>query len=145
MAEHIFDVTAFRALFPAFADTVKYPDAALQSYFTMATCYVSPWDSCSLTGACLDMVLNLLTAHLATIYGEIAAGDGGVGVLQSATIDKVSITVQLPPTMTAWQVFLARTPYGLQAWAMLQAKAVGGWSVGGSIERRGFRKAGGRF
>lgn len=146
MAEHTFDVAAFRLQFPAFASEVKYPSELLEGYFTMATCFINPNDNCGMWGNCLQLALNLMTAHLAFIYTQDAQGQiPGVGIITSATIDKVSVTATVPTTQSAWRFFLMRSPYGLQLLAMLSAKGAGGWMVGGSIERDAFRKAGGRF
>lgn len=146
MAVHTFDGAAFRLQFPQFADVTVYPDGMLSGYFTMATCYINPEDSsCGLSGDCLQLALNLMTAHLAAIYTDNNAGSGSAGVVSSATIDRVSITQQVPTTRGGWQAFLVKSPYGLQLWALLSAKAAGGWTVGGSLERRAIRKAGGIF
>jgi hypothetical protein len=149
MAEHTFDVAAFRLAFPQFADATKYPDEMLSGYFVIATCYVNPNDGCTLNGTALQTVLQLVTAHVAAINttttGEVVANGGNVGVITSSTIDRVSVTRQVPKTEGAWQTFLASTPYGMQAWALLRAKGAGGWMVGGSRERQAFRGAGGRF
>jgi hypothetical protein len=146
MATHTFDVAAFRAQFPAFADQTKYPNALLSGYVQMATCFVSPNDTWWFSGDCLQLALDLMTAHLATVYTADASGSiPGVGIITSATIDKVSVTSQVPKTESAWRAFLLRTPYGLQLVALLQGHAAGGWTVGGSLERQAFRKAGGIF
>jgi hypothetical protein len=143
MAVHTFDVTAFRLQFPQFADETKYPDDLLAGYFSMATCYINANDSCWFSGDCLQLALNLMTAHLAAI--NAVEPDGSVGIATSATIDRVSVTSQVPTTKSGWQFFLAKSAYGLQLWALLQAKSVGGFIVGGSLERRAIRKAGGVF
>lgn len=145
MAVHTFDVAAFRLQFPAFANAATYPDALLSGYFTMATCYIDPNDGCILAGDCLQLALDLMTAHLAALYGDINSGNAVVGTITSATIDKISVTVTVPKTTTAWQAFLTQTPYGLQLRALLSAKSAGGWMVGGSLERRSIRQAGGLF
>ena len=146
MAKHEFDVAAFRAQFPAFADPIKYPDDLLSGYFSMAECFVSPYDNCMFSGDCLQLALNLMTAHLALVYTPDESGNvPGVGIITSATIDKVSVTSQVPKTDDAWRAFLLRTPYGLQLVALLKGHAAGGWMVGGSLERAAIRKAGGVF
>lgn len=142
---HALDVALFREQFPVFADDVKYPDAMIQMYWDMACCYVDPTDWCLLAGSCLQLALNLMTAHLVYLAGQTAAGSASSGVMQSATVDKVSVTVAVPPIKTAWQQWLAQSPYGLQLWALLTSKSAGGFMVGGYIERQGFRKAGGVF
>lgn len=146
MATHTFDVAAFRTQFPAFADEEKYPDEVLSGYFQMAGCFVSPNDNCMFNGDCLQGALNLMVAHLASVYTVDATGAlPGIGIITSATIDKVSVTSQVPTTQSAYSAFLLRSPYGLQLVAMLKAHSAGGWMVGGSYERQGFRKAGGIF
>lgn len=145
MAVHTFDVAAFRLQFPAFADETIYPDAALSGYFTMGTCYINPNDTCSFYGDCLQLALNLMTAHLAALYTPVGGVVPGVGIITSSTVDRVSVTQQVPTTKSAWQMFLARTPWGLQLWALLSAKSAGGWMVGGSLERNSIRQAGGIF
>lgn len=145
MAVHTFDPAAFRALFPVFADTTTYPDALLSGYFEMAGCYVGLSDSCSLWGNCRQTALNLMTAHLAALFGDINSGDATIGIITSSTIDRVSVTEQVPTTRPGWQSFLIKTPYGQQLWALLSVKGIGGLMVGGSREREAFRKAGGIF
>lgn len=148
MAEHTIDVTNFRLLFPAFADTVKFPDAYLTAQWAMATAYISPWDSRLAAGNKLQQALNLMTAHLMQLNVSIAAGGAtpSVGVLQSATIDKVSVTMAAPPTGTSgWKYWLASSPYGLQLWALLRMLAGPGFYIGGLPERAAFRKVGGVF
>ena len=63
MAEVTFDADSFRAQIPQFADPNLYPDAALQGYWNIATCYVSPSNSC-FSEECLQSLLNYVTAHI---------------------------------------------------------------------------------
>lgn len=139
-----FDPAAFRLLFPAFADPILYPDAMLAAYYTMAECYITP--SC-LWGCedCIGTALLLMTAHLLAMTGGANGSQSGIGLITSATIDKVSVSRQVPTTKGAFAQYLAMTPYGLQLLALLSKKAAGGWSVGGSLERQSIRKAGGTF
>lgn len=148
MAVHTFDVAAFRSQFVAFASTTLYPDVTLEGYFTMATAYIALWDNCGLSGARLDLALNLMTAHLAQIFTMIAATplSPTTGVQTSATIDKISVTYEAPPSgPSGWRYWLSTTPYGLQLWALLSARSVGGFYIGGSPEKAAIRKVGGRF
>jgi hypothetical protein len=141
VATHVYDDALFRAQFPAFANTTTYPEALLAGYFAMATCYLDPDDGCKISGGCLQLALNLLTAHLA--YLNSSDPGGNVGVITSASIDKISTTVTIPVSNSAFSVWLNLSGYGLQLRALLKTHAVGGDYVGGSIERRAFRKAGG--
>ena len=144
MATIVFDVAAFRVAFPAFANDTTYPDATLQAYWDAACCYISPCDYGWLHGACRARALNLMTAHLAALSTMIANGQA-VGVGQSATVGAVSVSMVPPPIKSGFQYWLAITPYGIQLWALLSAKAAGGLYVGGLPEKSAFRKVGGVF
>lgn len=148
MAEHTIDIPTFRLLFPAFADPVRFTDAYIEAQWAMATAYISPWDNCFVSGNGLQQALNLLTAHLLQLNIAIAAGGTtpSVGPMQSAGIDKVTVTMVAAPVGTSgWKYWLASTPYGLHLWALLRALAGPGFYVGGLPERRAFRKVGGLF
>lgn len=147
MAEHTLDIATFRLLFPTFANVTAFPDAYIQAQWNMATGYISPWDSCLASGQSLQNALNLLTAHLMQINVMLAGAGGSptLGVVQSATIDKVTVTNAVPATRNGWQYWLATTPYGLQLWALLKMLAGAGFYVGGLPERRAFRKVYGTF
>lgn len=146
MAAILFDPAAFRAMFPAFADTTKYPDGVLQMYWDQASCYIANNGSpCSyLTGDCLKLALNLMTAHLLYLVDLVAKGNVP-GMVISATIDSISTTLQAPPQKSQWQWWLNLSAYGQQLLAILQIKGVGGMYIGGSPERAAFRGAYGRF
>jgi hypothetical protein len=144
MALHTFDVDLFRLQFPAFANPITFPDARLQSDWNMAVCYINPNDFCYLKGDCLQLALNQMTAHLAE--SSVLIGEGqNPGFIQAASIDKVSVTLQAPPDKSQWGTWLASTPYGQQLWALLQAKSVGGYYVGGVPETSAFRRVGGIY
>lgn len=146
MAVHnVLDIAAFRVLFPAFADPVQFPDALLNTYYAIAGSYIDNNDNCSgLNGATLDWALQLMTAHLLFIFDQIRKGQTSV-VIAGATIDKVTLSLAPPPAKNGWQWWLATSPYGLQLWALLQARSVGGWAIGGLPEKMAFRKVGGWF
>jgi hypothetical protein len=145
MADHAFNVAAFRAQFPEFANSTTYPDATLEGYWTMATNYISPGDSLyGLAGSNLDLALNLMTAHLARSFMMLNAGQT-TAVVTGSSEGSVSVSLTPPPVKNAWQWWLATTPYGMQLRALLQALAMKLPYVGGSLERASFRKAGGVF
>lgn len=140
-----FDVALFREQFPVFANATAYPDAMLQMYWDMATCYVTDIGNYGwLQGRCRQLAINLMTAHL-TALSIIVAGGQVPGLVQSATIDKVSVSLTPPPLKNQWQWWLSTTPYGQQLLALLQNRSVGGWYIGGRPELAAFRKVGGRF
>ena len=144
MAEITFDDAIFRASFCAFSDATLYPQSKLQSYFDAASCYVSPNEYGRLRGDCRLRALNLMTAHLIALSDMIAQGNTPSQVT-SATIDKISVSMQPPASKGDWLYWLNLTPYGMQLNALLSAKSAGGLYVGGVAERSGFRRAFGGF
>jgi len=145
MAQHTLDISAFRTMFPAFADPLKYPDATLQMWWTMAIQYINDYDSCLIEGDTLQLALNLMTAHLAQSFTLISAGQNTPGVITGATEGSVSVSMSPPPVKNMWQYWLATTPYGQQLLALLQSLVVGGFTIGGLPETSGFRRVGGVF
>ena len=147
MATIVFDPTLFRQQFPAFADPTIYPDALLEMYFDMATCYVSDqtygfcWD---LDTHCRTLALNLMTAQLLYIAGLVAAGQTSV-LINSSTVDKITVSLTDPPLKNQWQWWLSTSPYGQQLFALLQVNSAGGAFIGGRPELSAFRSVGGFF
>lgn len=139
MTIFVFDVTAFRLEFPAFANTTTFPDDTLQAYWDSATCYVSDVDYGWLSGDCRFHALNLMTAHLTALSVLIAAGQVP-GMMQTATIDKISVGLTPPPVKSQWQWWLSLTPYGQQLFALLQVRSVGGFISGGFPETGAFNR-----
>ena len=143
MADIVFDIPAFRLQFPAFQNAALYPNVTLQAYWDTGTEYISDTQRCGpLSGARLVLALNLMTAHLADIYAQIAAGDTP-SITTGATIDKISVTSLAPPTKNAFQYWLNLTPYGQQLLALLSTISVGGFWIGGRNEIGQFRRSGG--
>lgn len=147
--------TNFRALFKAFADDTKWPEPVLQMYWDVATDYISTKDSaCNmLNGASLQLALDCMAAHLATLFSadddnvEEGGTPGQPGSIEtSATVGSVSVS-SLPPPINddPWKFWINQTMYGQQLLALLSIKSVGGFYVGGLPERQGFRKFGGTF
>jgi hypothetical protein len=125
-----FDLAKFRLDFPEFPDP-PYTDAMLERYWTQATCYISTQNCGWLQGDCRQLALNLMTAHLAYIYTQIDDGQT-TGVLQSATIDKITNTFTPPPiTKSYFAWWQSSSPYGQQLYALLSAKSVGGFYIPG--------------
>lgn len=145
MTTLVFDVAAFRVQFPAFANVVTFPDATLQMYWDQATSYVSDNGSYgALQGVNRQLALNLMTAHL-TAISVIVAGGQTPGIVQNATIDKITVGLVPPPVPNEWRWWLNTTPYGQQLLALLEVNSVGGFYIGGLPELLSFRKFGGFF
>lgn len=136
-----FDAAAFKAAFPAFASV---DDLTLQGYWDAAVCYISPNNYGWLVDDCRLRALNLMTAHLARLAEIIATGQLP-GLEQSASIDKISVTMTPPPVKNQFHWWLSLTPYGQQLLALLLARSAGGFYIGGLPERAAFRKVGGLF
>lgn len=142
MATLVFDVDLFREQFPAFANETTFPDAMLQMYWDMAICYISDNGSYGfLVDDCRQLAINLMTAHLTALSVLIAAGLAPQ-LVQNSTIDKITVGLTPPKLLNQYQWWLSTTPYGMQLLALLQAKSVGGWYVGGSPVLAGFPRPG---
>lgn len=142
----VFDPAAFRAQFKAFSNQTCYGNAALQSWFDMATTFIEDVNNaCSLLGGAPRVqALNFLVAHLIQFFNQAADGETP-GVLVSASIDKVRVEVEPPPKGTQFDYWLNTTPYGSALAALLTLSAAGGIYVGGLPERDAFRRVYGGF
>lgn len=147
MSTHsVLDIAQFRALFAQFASETVYPDVLLNAQYSAAGNYMSQTDSIygGLTDDGLVYALQLLTGHL-IVMSEKAAGGQPSGFITSASEGDVSISITPPPLVSGWKAWLASTSYGLQLWALLSARAAGGFAIGGMPERYALRKAGGLY
>lgn len=139
MSQVQFDATAFRELFPAFANVTTYPDATLQLYWNLATNFISKWPQCNGGMRFRDQqpyAINLMAAHLLQLGTQAAAGQAG-GVVVASTVGAVSVSLMAPPAPNQWQFWLNQSPYGATLLALLQAVSVGGWYTTSGIPARG--------
>ncbi len=136
-----FNYAQFIALFPAYSDAMTYPEATLQGYWNSAINYVSDENFGYVNGDSRQYAINLMTAHLVYIAGLIAIGQVP-GLMQNATIDKVTVGLTPPPLKNQWQWWLSVSPYGQQLYALLQVNSVGGGYIGGSAALAGFTTVG---
>lgn len=143
-ARYVFDIPAFRISYPAFADETLFPDATLQMYWDTATCYIDNLNWGWLRGDCRYKAITMMVAHLAAL-SVIIAGGQIPGLVQSATVDKITVSLTPPPLNNQFQWWLSLTPYGQQLLALLQVSSVGGFYIGGAPERSAFRQVGGGF
>jgi hypothetical protein len=130
-----FDIAAFRAAFPQFANAGTFPDLTLQGYWDVAIVYISDVNYGYLSGGARERCLNLLTAHLAALGVLIAAGQVP-GLVSGSTVDKISVTLTPPPVKDQFMWWLSLTPYGQQLAALLSTWAVGGLYIRGSYRPR---------
>ena len=144
MTDIAFDLTTFRAMFPAFASVTAYPDAALTLYWNTACNYIEAedLDLGFLDTSSRTLALNQMTAHLTQL--GVNAGKGlAVGPVEQAKIDKVDVKLAQRPALNMWQWWLSGTPYGQMLLALLESVSVGGIYIGGAPELSAFRKVGG--
>lgn len=110
----VFDPTAFKQAYPAFASV---SDPQLQAMFDIATLYLrNDGTSPVKTVPAQTALLYMLTAHLAQMsFGANGQGASGmVGRVTSASEGSVSIGADYPATPNnAWFV---QTPYGASFW-----------------------------
>jgi hypothetical protein len=108
MAIHTFDVAVFRQLYPAFANAVTFTDVYLQAQWDAATVYLGEYDGRLWGGKALQLALNLMTAHLVQINLLITQGGKTptIGILVSATVDKVTVSKMPPPATNGWKYWL---------------------------------------
>lgn len=115
MAVVIFDPTAFKLAYPAFA---AVPDAQLQNYFSIATLYLSNQECSPVQDiAQRTALLWMLTAHIAYLNGAISPGGVAppVGRVAGATEGSVSITLDFMSRPGSAQWF-NQTPWGAMFW-----------------------------
>lgn len=143
----LFNYTLFQQQFPAYSNQNIYPESLMQSYWDIATNYMSNIGNYgSLQGSMRQYALNLLVAHLTFLAGIIASGNGNSQIpslMQTATIDKITVGLTPPPIPNQFQWWLNLTPYGQQLLALLQVNSVGGFYIGGSPQRAAFGYQGG--
>ena len=81
-------VETFRAMFPAFADVNKYPDAMVSGYFEFAECWLGEhYQMCQ----CSEHMYYQLTAHLLFCNAQQTAQlIGGSAAITSSSVGGVS-------------------------------------------------------
>lgn len=129
-------IAEFRTLFPAFKDTTKYPDTMVQIMLDTAVVYIPNHTNKYVKDTVIKQMVYLMTAHLLTINGALAAGTGDAagGIVSSAHIDSVSVTKAVPQSKNAFQYWLNQSIYGQQLLALLKMQAVVGIYFGGTKE-----------
>lgn len=128
----------FRTRFtPAFDSIEKYPDAIVDLYIKLTKCHISHQNCGILHGECRGDAIKLLTAHMLTIRNKTLAsgGQGQLGVVTQATLDQISLSYQVPPVNTANKAWWFSTPYGMEYYTLLMAKAPAPFYMFGTPQR----------
>lgn len=124
MAVVVFDPVAFKLAFPEFADV---PDARLTALFGLIGATILDNTDASIViditqrAAMLDLVL----AHMLTLFGTTVAGSAGagpsgvVGRLSSATEGTVSSSFEMNVPASAGSAWWNQTQYGALYWVLM--------------------------
>lgn len=144
MASIVFDVSEFRTWYPEFSSITVYPDAVLESNFSIAECYLENQTNSFWSEHCLKQGLYLLTAHIAKTGNLIASGQKAV-LVASTGVAPVTVSLTPPPVGNSYNWWLQTTSYGAAYVALAQRMFGCGGYVGGWPERSGARKIYGVF
>lgn len=136
----IITVSDFRSAMPAFSNSTKYPDATIELFIEQAYNYISNKNCGSLRDNARKYALELMAAHLLTINDKIMSGNVSAGGrITSASIDKISVSLEAPQSKNDWNYWLSLTPYGQALLALLASKAPIGIYSGGTNYRGSLR------
>lgn len=136
----IITVNDFRSAMPAFSNTTKYPDATIELFIGQSYNYISNKNCGSLRDNARKYALELMAAHLLTINDKITSGNVSAGGrITSASIDKISVSLEAPQSKNDWNYWLSLTPYGQALLALLASKAPIGIYSGGKNYRGSLR------
>ena len=117
----VYNDVDFRNQFPAFENTTLFPPAQLEGWWTMGTAYINidnnyPWN---FKNKQLQLAIDLMCAHLAQTFTLINQGISSV-VVTATSEGTVNVTMEPPPTSTAFGWWLSTTSYGAQLRALLR-------------------------
>lgn len=113
-----FDYAQWSALFPELAATVNQPQA--QMYFDLATTVHRNDGGGPVNNAAQQSnLLNLVTAHIAALFGASTSGgqpSGLVGRINSATEGSVSVQAAYSNNISEQMAWFVQTKYGALYW-----------------------------
>ena len=124
------DTATFRAVFPEFGDSAKYPDAQVQYYLDFAVQSLRPeaWRNL------LERGTGLFVAHYLAMSAISRAGTipgrGQLGIVASKSVGPASISydnsaISAQADAGHW----ALTSYGLMYWELMRMVGTGGWQL----------------
>lgn len=135
MVDVILTVDDFRQSMPQFSDITKYPDEMVDLSIDRAGYYING-GKCTCPCNWRGYAYKLMVAHLLTISTKVMSGDSSAnGRITSTSIDKISVSLDVPQTKDSLDYWLSLTPYGLELLALLNAKAPAGIYSGGKCYR----------
>ena len=124
------DIATFRAVFPEFGDSAKYPNAQVQYYLDFAVQSLRPeaWRNL------LERGTGLFVAHYLAMSAISRAGTvpgrGQLGIVASKSVGPASISydnsaISAQADAGHW----ALTSYGLMYWELMRMVGTGGWQL----------------
>ena len=125
------DTSLFKLLFPEFA---LVSDSVILAHYAEAELLYK--SSCN-----KEAILRYITAHLLSGYGSgCDTGMPSGGTVSSATIGAVSVSFESTGKRSEYSLFLASTPYGQHALALMKACSPAGKYIGGNGESFAMRR-----
>lgn len=119
----------FRADFPQFADTTRFPPAQIAFRLTLADNLLDE----TVFDTMFPYVVELYVAHYLTLFAAdmraSALGGGGgsnSGVVSSKSVDKVSVSYDSSATLNPDAGFWNNTRYGSEFYSLLMMFGAGG-------------------
>ncbi|AOZ06705.1 DUF4054 domain-containing protein [Cupriavidus malaysiensis] len=107
----------FRADFPEFSDTTKYPNTLIQMWLTVATSLVNPvrWMELTNLGLALVTAHHLVLAQRDGATADVGGTPGEVkGPTSSKSVDKVSVSYDTGAVALSDAGFWNMTSYGIR-------------------------------
>ena len=130
MCETNVTLDEFKKSFPEFVNFEN-----IELYLLRAQCYVTSDKYGILSGDSLKLANYLFTEHLLVLQKNIAQGQYSSGIANTATVDKVSVSMVPPPSLGAFEYWLNQTQYGSELLALLSSKTPLPLLLGGSFVR----------
>lgn len=134
------DADMFLAFFPEFSTENGYSIKMIEAMGKRVRFFVTYQQCDNLDGEDRNYARSLLMAHMLVLYkkqqdsmngsgngGSGASGGtsvgqmGGSGILQSASVGGVSVSMQIPQSQSAWEFWLNQTPYGIEYQAYMSS------------------------
>lgn len=123
-------VADFRAAFPQFADTTKFPDPQIAFRLNLADVLLSE----KLTGKALfPYFVELFVAHYMVLWqadnnsAQVGGAGGSTnGVQASKSVDKVSVSYDTGATLNPDAGFWNNSRYGAEFWQLITMFGAGG-------------------
>lgn len=122
-------VAQFRADFPQFSDTIKFPDTQIQFRLNLADKQLDE----NRFGDMFVYVVELMVAHYIALWASdsrsvAAGGTGGAnsGVASSKSVDKISVSYDTGATLNPNAGFWNNTRYGSEFYELLMMFGAGG-------------------